>query len=148
MIFWGVVTAIMTAAGTMLLFIEPFGLTTIVLIFLTAFFPLFLFLIMTAKIKLGHDFIERRILFKTTRIELTDVKSYGIFSIVGSFASIIEDPNDFDKNEFMPNRWVFITKGLDFNPNRISKTDSIQFQYRPELYQKVKEIIKKSQHTT
>ena len=146
-IFWGLVTALASTAGMTLIFIDTLTIgKTLVLLCLITLFPIFLLLTVTAKVRLGNDYIERTILFRTTKIGLNEIKSFGIFSRVGSFASIIEDPNDLDRHQILEDRWIFVSRLPDFNPNLLSNTESIQIQYRPELYRLVKDMLKKPAH--
>lgn len=142
-IFWLGTCGLITIIGTILLVVSASNLWTILIsLLLNSFLPFYLIWTLTSKIKIDNEIIESTSAFHRTKYKLSDIKSFGVFSRVGRFASIMVDPDNVGQGKILSDNHIFLSTKTDFNPNNFKRSDTLTFQYRKDIYDDIKAILK------
>lgn len=120
------------------------GSTTVATILLP-FFPLFVLMKLTSRIRFRDDYIEKITILGKTRIHLKDMRSYGICIQYGRFLPKEVDETEVDENSVLADNIVFISTLDHFDVDSEGRKETITFQYRKDIYETVKEVLTTTQ---
>ncbi len=144
-ILWLFITAAMTAMGLFLLTnlkADNIELTLLLSTPLTIVFPLTLTYVLTSKVTFDDTSVTKKSFFIKTKLNAEKIKSYGV---VGSSKSgfWLVDPDYISENDFGQSYFIFLSESEQFDLDSTSRQNNLRLQYRRDIYEKIKEWIKK-----
>jgi hypothetical protein len=144
-ILWLFITAAMTAMGLFLLTnlkADNIELTLLLATPLTIVFPLTLTYVLTSKVTFDDTSVTKKSFFIKTKLNAEKIKSYGV---VGSSKSgfWLVDPDHISENDFGQSYFIFLSESEQFDLDSTRRQNNLRLQYRRDIYEKIKEWIKK-----
>lgn len=143
MVMLTILSSTVSAFGLWMIFLFQNIWITLIFLLPALFLPLFILATRASKVRLGPDYIESSTLFGTKRIELKDVKKFGLF-FSGRYTwpqvtsqRKIEDSDDED----LLGHQIYLTTNTEFDLDSFRPARHVRFPYRRELYFKVKEML-------
>ena len=116
--------------------------TPAISILLLPFLPVFLLDRLTSKIKFDDEYVEKITITGKTRIQISDIQSFGIYTWLRPFSPKVADPTEVDENSLFATNKIFISTANYFAPMTDNRGESITFQYREDIYELIKGALK------
>jgi hypothetical protein len=113
---------------------------SIMLLIPTSIFPLFLIMALTSRIKLGQDYIERKSFFWSKRIQLEEIKSFGVYQQSLYSLPRLLDHEHADKKGGV----IFLSTSDIFDLDSSRPKNHVRFPFRAETYEAIREWLKKA----
>ncbi len=110
---------------------------------MTLMFPLGLSFILTSKVKFDEDVVTKSSFFIKTQIKANKIKTYGVVSS-SKYGTRLVDPENINENDFMESYFIFISESDKFDLNSMTRKNHIRLQFRVDVYETVKDWIKKA----
>lgn len=103
--------------------------------------PFVITLMKSHKVRFGEDYIETTYLLGTKRIDIVDVKKYGIF--VSSRYEGVKPTSEYKMGEVNDDELIFhhiyLSTNKNFDLRNFKPKKHLKFRYRKNLYQLVKD---------
>ena len=111
------------------------------------FFPFIIYYSITSKIVLTSDSIIKKTIFGVIELKYIDIKSFGAYKQIGKVGLPINE-NELNIPDHFAQKFVFVSKHVNYSPNSFKQTESIKFHIIGDIYENLKERIDKSQLLT
>jgi hypothetical protein len=107
--------------------------------------PLFLTVVFKNKVRFGPDYIEMLTLFGKKRMDVKNVKLWGVYKAGLSLVRLVNahDLEKFADSDLIKYN-IFLITSAEFSLKALQQKSSVKFPYRKEFYLKVREIMKRS----
>jgi hypothetical protein len=130
----------LTAFSLFIMYLLPNIWVILIMLIPASFLPFVIALLKSHKVRFGSDYIETTYLLGTKRIDLNEVKKYGIF--VSSRYEGIKLTSEYNMGEVDDDQLLFhhiyLTTNEEFDLSNFRTKKHIRFPYRKEFFQLVK----------
>ena len=110
---------------------------------MTLAFPLALTYTLTARVKFDEDSVVRFSLFGTTELKMGKIRTYGVLGQSRS-SNWLANPDHTNENDLVDSYFIFISESDKFDLDSMTPKNNIKLQFRRDVYENVKEWIKKA----
>ena len=110
---------------------------------MTLAFPLTLAYTLTSKVKFNNDSVVKFSFFRTTELKMEKIKTYGVFGQSKS-GNWLANPDNTNENDLVDSYYIFISESDKFDLDSTTPKNNIKLQFRKNVYEDVKEWIKKA----
>jgi len=141
-----IITFAFTAMGTFLLTkstFDNFAYSIPISASMTLAFPLTLAYTLTSKVKFDEDSVVKFSFFGTTKLKMEKIKTYGVLGQSKS-GNWLANPDNTNENDLVDSYYIFISESDKFDLDSTTPKNNIKIQFRKDVYENVKEWIKKA----
>lgn len=133
---------LLTAFSLFIMYLLPNIWVILIMLIPASLLPFVIIFLKSYKVRFGTNFIETKNLFRTKRLNLNEIKKYGIY-IRGNRAGPTKLTSEFNMGKVNDDDLLFhnvyLTTNEEFDLWNVRPKKHLKFPYRKELYQLVKE---------